>query len=138
MVSEQNGFAKRRRRMIRELGLTMLHHSVLPRKFWTHAFSTTAYLINRLPLSVLSNSSTFYLVYDKHPDYHCLRVFGCKCYPYVWDRKTSKFDPKSLPCVFLGYILRHTRDILASICPQVKNMCLDMLFLMNSLFLTKI
>ncbi|KAJ8617569.1 hypothetical protein MRB53_013755 [Persea americana] len=39
----------------------------------------------------------------KLPDYGSLRVFWCKCFPYLRDYATSKFDPRSLPCTFLGY-----------------------------------
>ena len=26
-----------------------------------------------------------------------------KCFPYTWDTRRNKFDPKTLPCVFVGY-----------------------------------
>lgn len=32
-----------------------------------------------------------------------MRVFGCACYPTFRDYASSKFDPRSLKCVFLGY-----------------------------------
>ncbi|KAJ0007105.1 hypothetical protein Pint_30527 [Pistacia integerrima] len=47
------------------------------------------------------------MLYHKTLNYKSLRVFGSRCHPYVWDQKTSKFDTKSLPCVFLGYSDRH-------------------------------
>ena len=43
------GSAERKHRHIVETGLVLLHHSALPLKFWSAAFQTATYLINRLP-----------------------------------------------------------------------------------------
>ena len=43
------GSAERKHRHIVETGLALLHHSALPLKFWSAAFQTATYLINRLP-----------------------------------------------------------------------------------------
>ncbi|KAJ0076213.1 hypothetical protein Patl1_34919 [Pistacia atlantica] len=75
--------------------------------FWVEAFTTAIFLINRLLTITLKWESPYYMLYHKTLDYKSLRVFGSRCYPYVWDQKTSKFDTKSLPCVFLGYSDRH-------------------------------
>lgn len=36
-----------------------------------------------------------------------MRVFGCRCFPYLRDYAKTKFDPRSLPCVFMGYSQHH-------------------------------
>ena len=90
---EQNGIAKRRHRNIHELGLKMLVQSGMPKKFWVEAFSTVVFLINRTPSRILGNESPFFKLHGGHPNYHCLHVFGSKCFPYIWINKTTKFDP---------------------------------------------
>ena len=34
-------------------------------------------------------------------------VFGSKCFPYTWDTRQHKFDPKTVLCVFVGYSDKH-------------------------------
>ncbi|CAN1761610.1 Retrovirus-related Pol polyprotein from transposon RE1, partial [Linum perenne] len=46
---EQNGCAERKHRHITETGRTLLHHAAVPLEYWTYAFQTAAYLINRYP-----------------------------------------------------------------------------------------
>ncbi|CAN1171559.1 Retrovirus-related Pol polyprotein from transposon RE1, partial [Linum perenne] len=46
---EQNGCAERKHRHITETGRTLLHHAKVPLEYWTYAFQTAAYLINRYP-----------------------------------------------------------------------------------------
>uniref|UniRef100_A0A2N9HB18 Integrase catalytic domain-containing protein n=1 Tax=Fagus sylvatica TaxID=28930 RepID=A0A2N9HB18_FAGSY len=53
----QNGRAERKHRHVTETGLALLFHSHIPTYFWVDAFSTAAYIINRLPTSLLRGSS---------------------------------------------------------------------------------
>ena len=55
---EHNGYSKRRHRHIVETGLALLHRASLPLKFWTFAFASAVYFINRMPkVNLQSNSS---------------------------------------------------------------------------------
>lgn len=38
---------------ITELGLTMMFHAGVPKRFWVEAFGTAAWLINRLSSTIL-------------------------------------------------------------------------------------
>ncbi|KAJ9546285.1 hypothetical protein OSB04_018828 [Centaurea solstitialis] len=100
---EQNGTAERRHRHIVETGLALLHYAGLPLHFWTHAFQTAVYLINRLPTSVLDFRSPFELLFNQPPNYSKLKSFGCLCYPWLRPYTQSKLQPRSSPCIFLGY-----------------------------------
>lgn len=52
---QQNGVIERKHQHITEIGLTLLAQSSLPMSFWWDAFSTTTFLINRLPTPLLKN-----------------------------------------------------------------------------------
>jgi histone deacetylase 1/2 len=51
---QQNGTAERKHRHIVETGLTLLAHASVPFHFWSDAFSTACFLINRLPSRVIN------------------------------------------------------------------------------------
>jgi histone deacetylase 1/2 len=51
---QQNGAAERKHRHIVETGLTLLAHASVPFRFWSDAFFTACFLINRLPTRVLN------------------------------------------------------------------------------------
>ncbi|GKV11134.1 hypothetical protein SLEP1_g22416 [Rubroshorea leprosula] len=104
---EQNGVAERKHRNITELGLTMMFHANIPSKYWVECFSTAVFLINRLPSPTLKMDSPYFRLFQKHPDYSSLRVLGCKCFPFLGDYQKNKLEPKSLPCIFLGYNTKH-------------------------------
>ena len=66
-----------------DLGLTLLHHASLPLQFWDYAFTTVVYLINRLPTTTLKFVVPFVALFNKEPDYHFLKTFGCVCFPLL-------------------------------------------------------
>lgn len=81
----------------------MLHHSNLPLSYWSYAFSTTVYLINRIPSSILNFISSWEKLYDHKPSFTALKTFVCACYPLLKPYNSHKFDSKSRQCIFLGY-----------------------------------
>ena len=92
---------------LRELGLTMMFHAKIPTRFWLECFSTAVFLLNRLLSPTLGMDSPFYRLNGKHPDYGTIRILGSRCFPYLGDYRQHKLEPKSLPCVFLGYSSKH-------------------------------
>ena len=74
---QQNSVAKcEHRRHLHEIGLTLIFASKNSLIFWPEAFQRACFLINRLPSSICSFTSPFYLLYNVQPDYSCLRTFG--------------------------------------------------------------
>lgn len=101
---QQNSLAERKHRSITELGLTLMFQSQVPQCLWVEAFFTANYLTNLLPSSVLQDhKSPYEVLMQQSPTYTALRVFGCKCFPHLKPYAANKLDPRSLPCVFLGY-----------------------------------
>ena len=100
---QQNGVVERCHRHLIETGLTLLHDANLDLSYWPHAFHTASYFINRHPTPLLQNCSPYEYLFGQLPNYLKLRKFGCLCYPLTRPYNTNKLQPKSRPCVFLGY-----------------------------------
>ena len=84
----------------------MLNASV-PKCFWVEAFLTATFLINLLPSPSLAMRSPYFLLHQKQPTYDFLHTFGCQCFPYLRSYAKDKLEPRSLPCIFLGYSDKH-------------------------------
>ena len=100
---EHNGISERKHRHVVETGLTLLTHACMPKQFWSYAFTTATYLINRLPTPNLSMESPFQKLFGETPNYSKLRVFGCLCFPWLRPYTAHKLEDRSTPCVFIGY-----------------------------------
>lgn len=83
--------------------LALLHYTSLPLTYWSHAFQTTLYLINRHPTPILNNKSPYECLFQQSPNYSKLKPFDCVCYPWLRPYTTSKFQPKSQPCLLFVY-----------------------------------
>lgn len=68
---ELNAPAERRHRHIVETGKALLHTAKLPLSFWSYAFRTAAYLINRLPTPILNMKSPSSNYFIKPSQTHC-------------------------------------------------------------------
>ena len=58
-----------------------------------------------MPKVGLSLGSSFEKLFNKALDPSKLYVFGCSCFPWLRPYSSHKLNPKSNPCVFLGYSL---------------------------------
>lgn len=101
---EHNATAERRHHHIIETSIILLHNANLPLKFWSYAFTTAAYLINRLTTRILENQSPYFWLYGKQSNYFKLRDFGCLCYPWLRPYNQNKLQPRSSPCLLLWYL----------------------------------
>jgi len=101
---QQNGMAERKHRQLTEMGLTLMFQSMTPQKYWVEAFFTSNFLSNLLPTTALATKiSPYEALFGKVPNYSALRTFGCACFPTLRDYARTKFDLRSLKCIFLGY-----------------------------------
>ena len=90
-----------------ETSLTFLHNAALPLRFWSHAFQSAIYLINRMPTPILNFDTPYRKLFGQKPKYTSLQVFGCLCYPWFRPYNTHKLEPRFCPCVYLGFSLPH-------------------------------
>ena len=102
---ELNGISERKHRHIVETGLTLLSTASMPKEYWSYAFATAVYLINRMLTPVLGNESPYVKLFGQPPNYLKLRIFGCLCFPWLRPYTAHKLDNRSVPCVLLGYSL---------------------------------
>lgn len=101
---EQNGVSERLNRTIIDRVRCMLIDSGLDEKFWAEAAVTASYLLNRTPCrnhSVCPEE----MWSGRKPSLNHIRVFGCKAFMHIPKVKRSKLEPKSIPCIFVGYSL---------------------------------
>lgn len=100
---EQNGLAERMNRTLAERARCMLFDARLPKMYWAEAVETAAHIINRSPTRVLNHMTPLEKLTGMKPKLSHLRVFGCKAMVHVPKEKRSKWDPKSIEMIFLGY-----------------------------------
>ena len=100
---QHNGCSERRHHHIVETGLSLLHHASMPILYWSLAFSTAVYLINRMLTPILKSIFPFTKLFFTQPNYTKLKSFGCLCFPWLRPYTSQKLDAKSIACVFVGY-----------------------------------
>ncbi|KAJ9548922.1 hypothetical protein OSB04_021465 [Centaurea solstitialis] len=104
-TSQQNGKSERMPRTVNNVVRTLLFHSHLPPTFWVEALHMATHLLNILPSTFINFDTPYFRLFQKHPSYFHLRVFGCLCYPHI--TTPHKLALRSIPCVFLGYSSQH-------------------------------
>jgi hypothetical protein len=102
---EQNGAAERENRVLVEAARSMLHPTTLPKKLWTEAVDTAAYVINRTG-PTMSKDSPFELWFCRAPFIDHFRVFSTECFSHTPKQRRKKFDAKSEKV----YVVRYCGD----------------------------
>jgi hypothetical protein len=101
---QQNRVAEQKNRHILQVARTIMIHGHIPYHFWADAVLTACYLINHMPSSILDGVIPYNILYLSAPLFPVPpKIFGCACYVYDIRPGRTKFDPKSLRCIFLGY-----------------------------------
>nr|KYP74868.1 Retrovirus-related Pol polyprotein from transposon TNT 1-94 [Cajanus cajan] len=104
---QQNGVAERKNRHLLEVTRSLLIDSNVPSYLWGEALSSSIYLINRVPSSVLnfrrpldvfSNYCTLNSVNNLPP-----HIFGCVVYVHLHPHQRTKLESRAMKCVFVGY-----------------------------------
>lgn len=77
---QQNRIVERKHRHILEVDRAIKLQGHLPLKFWGECVQAAVYVINTLPLSVLSGKSSFEVLYGRAPSLQHMRTIGCLCF----------------------------------------------------------
>lgn len=104
---QQMGTVERCHRHIVDIVITLLHHAKLPLDFWYFAFTTSAFLYNRVPMESLAGKSPFQMLFGEAPNLIGLKIFGSWVFPNLRPYRQHIFAPRSEEHVFLGYPHEH-------------------------------
>ena len=99
---QQNGVAERKHRHLLNVARCLMFQGGIPLRFWTDCVLTAAYLINRLPSSVLNGKSPYHMIYNSSPNLSLIRMFGCLCFATILNSH-DKLTSRSEKCVMMGY-----------------------------------
>ncbi|KAL4382929.1 hypothetical protein GQ457_15G018860 [Hibiscus cannabinus] len=95
-----NGVSERRNRTLLDMVRSMMSHNDLPNAFWGYALETIAFTLNRVP-SKSVQKTPHEMWTGKCPNMSFMKVWGCKA--YVKHHMSTKLEPKSQKCIFVGY-----------------------------------
>ncbi|KAK8669903.1 hypothetical protein V6N13_104671 [Hibiscus sabdariffa] len=95
-----NGDSERRNRTLLDMVRSMMSHTDLPTSFWGYALETAAFTLNRVP-SKSVQKTPHEMWTGRHPNMSFMRVWGCQA--YVKHQMSTKLEPKSQKCTFVGY-----------------------------------
>jgi hypothetical protein len=94
---------ERKTRTLINMARIMLGDYKTSERFWSEAVNTACHAINRLYLHRLLKKTSYELFTGNKPNVSYLCVFGSKCYNLVKKGRHSKFAPKAVEGVLLGY-----------------------------------
>ncbi|KAL4367065.1 hypothetical protein GQ457_05G024220 [Hibiscus cannabinus] len=95
-----NGVYERRNRTLLDMVRSMMSHNDLSTSFWGYALETTAFTLNRVP-SKSFQKTPHEMWTGKRLNMSFMKVWGCKA--YVKHQMSTKLEPKSQKCTFVGY-----------------------------------
>ncbi|GJW07407.1 gag-pol polyprotein [Tanacetum coccineum] len=105
---QRNGVAERMHKTLLEKERAMLETTSLGKSFWAEAVNTACYVINHSPSTAVELKTPMEM-WTKNPvNYSDLHIFGSPVYVMYNTQETTKLDPKSRKCLFLGVDVKTT------------------------------
>ena len=102
-TSQQNGRVEHKLRYILDTVRALTNAASTPASFWGEAALTAVYTINRCPSPVVQNTTPYEQLFGTAPNYSLLKVFRCVCFVLLQQHESTKLQPCSQLCCFLGY-----------------------------------
>ncbi|KAL0533382.1 hypothetical protein IC582_030221 [Cucumis melo] len=100
----QNGAAQCKNRHLLETARALSFQMHVSKNFWVDVVSTTCFLINRMPSSLLNGEIPYRVLFPTKSLFPIApKIFGCVYFVRDVRPHHTKLDPKSLKCIFLGY-----------------------------------
>ncbi|XP_070026237.1 uncharacterized protein [Nicotiana sylvestris] len=99
---QQNGVVERKHMHPLEITRALRFQAHILIMSCGHCVITTAYLINRLPSSVLKGCSPYEVLYNMKPHLGHLRTLGCLCF-VKQVHETDKLMPRAKAAVLMGF-----------------------------------
>jgi hypothetical protein len=100
---QQNGYVERDNRTICEAARSMLHLHDVPLKLWAESIHTAVYILNRTVNTQVGLTTPYELWFHKKPSVSHYRTFGTLAYVFIDKSLRTKFQPKGLSVIFVGY-----------------------------------
>ncbi|KAK1615692.1 hypothetical protein QYE76_021209 [Lolium multiflorum] len=100
---QQNGVAERKNRTLLDMARSMMVEYKSHYNFWAEDISTACHSSNRLYLRKGLNKTPYEILTGNNPNISYFKVFGCKCFYKIKGVRLSKFAPKALEGIFVGY-----------------------------------
>ena len=97
------GVAERKNGTLKDIINNMLINSGFPKYMLGEALNTACQILNRVPLKHM-NKIPLKLWKGEKSSLKYLRVWGCLARVLVPEHKRKKLGPKTVDCIFLGYL----------------------------------
>lgn len=99
---QQNSKVEKKHKDLLNIARALKIQVGIPLKYWGLCILNATHIINRLSSVVLNNKTPFEVLNGEKADYNHLKIVGCLCFTNN-TKRTHKFSPKALECVFIGY-----------------------------------
>lgn len=93
---------KRKHQHLLSVARALKFQAELPTKVLETLCPTCLYLINLSPTPILHYKTPNELLFKQPPSYQHLNVFGCLAFACNTQPQKTKFEPRSIKCLFLG------------------------------------
>ena len=100
---QQNSVVERKPGHLLNVARALMIQFHLAKIYWSFSIIHAARIINMLHTLVLNDFSPHEMLYNTSPDFNQLKVFGSLCYASTLSTNRSKFHPRALKCVFIGF-----------------------------------